>query len=165
MTTPAQHGITQSHKRIVRFARQKNYPSVFVAENDFYIPAKDGLDWFFRSYEDYGYSSDMHLGGIYVGKDYLSADNKIVKQFSGLHFYIVNQKFYDRFLEADDTQSLDNALSAMARTNEAKITCCFPMAVIQHENISSTSGCVFKHDKLFNSKNVYGFTEDKDAWV
>lgn len=153
MESPAHVGIIRSHKNIVRWARDNNMPEVVIAENDFYFPSKKGYEYFMSWTPQY---FDMYLAGIYVGRDKLKESRKVIR-FSGLHFYIIRKQFYETFLGLDETYSLDNQLSVLAQLGLATIYSVYPMACIQHENLSSTSGCVFKHKFFFDKDNVYGF--------
>lgn len=145
-------GITRSHKRVIKWARDNNKKEVLVAEDDFYFPSPEGFNYFIRNKPKY---YDVYLAGVYVGVDDLR-ENKKITQFSGLHFYFVHSRFYDAFLQTDESQSLDNNLSALAKMRQAEIRSVYPMAAIQHENKSSTSGCIFHHDQFFKPGDVYG---------
>jgi hypothetical protein len=152
METPAHVGIIRSHKKIVKWAKENKVKEVVIAENDFYFPSKRGYEYFLHWKPQY---FDIYLAGIYVGRDKLK-ENRKVTRFSGLHFYIIRQQFYETFLQIDEAYSLDNQLSVLAQMNLATIYCLYPMACIQHENMSSTSGCVFEHRYYFDKENVYG---------
>lgn len=156
MREPARAGITWSHKNIIWYAREWEWEEVLIMEDDVYFPSRDGYKNFLAMYENRSEDSDIYLGGIYMGRESLSENKQHIKKFSGLHCYVVRQKFYDTFLQIDDTQSLDNSLSALAQVGVCKIMCCYPMMAIQHENVSSTSGCIFRHKDYFTEEMVYG---------
>lgn len=160
-------GITRSHKRIVKWAKDNNKKEVLLAEDDFCFPSELGFEYFIEHKPKH---YDIYLAGVYVGVNDLR-DSKTVccggvsycnqktfklKQFSGLHFYFVHSRFYDTFLHIDESQSLDNNLSALAKLRQCEIFSLYPMAAIQYENVSSTSGCVFRHDQFFQPGDVYG---------
>lgn len=146
-------GISRAHKQIVLWAKENGKEEVIIAEDDFYFPAgRGGFEYFVAQKPD---EYDVYLAGVYMGNKRLPMNRELF-QFSGMHFYFVHSRFYDKFLELDETQSIDNAISALALVGEAKVYSLYPMAAIQHENVSSTSGCIFRHKFFFNEDNVYG---------
>lgn len=150
-------GIALSHCSIVRSAKASGADRVIIAEDDcqFFSPLamKHFLD---NEPGDY----DVYLGGLYAGSEKVTEDNRLVKFFCGLHLYMVHERFYDRFLSADwQLDSIDNALSRMARKGQAKIVACYPFAAVQRELVSNNTGCIFKHRAFFNAKNTLGFPE------
>lgn len=151
--------VVRAHKQIVKWAMERGKEEVIIAEDDFHFPAgRKGLDYFF---ENKPIEYDIYLAGVYVGKDKLPFTRRLF-QFSGMHFYFVHSRFFRQFLDIDESQSIDNSLSALAKTGVAEIYSLYPMAAIQHENVSATSGCVFKHEYFFNKDNVYGYRDTAD---
>ena len=65
-------------------------------EDDVYFPAQDGFEYFLKNKPD---DFDIYLGGIYLGSDKVKEMNQRIRhRFSGLHCYIVHERFYDTFL-------------------------------------------------------------------
>lgn len=146
--------ISESHKSIVRWAKEHKLPEVCIAEDDFYFPSDYGYKYFLSKKPK---SFDIYLSGVYVGSNKLTETNTIIKRFSGLHFYIVHSRFYNLFLEADESQGIDNALGDMAIQGFGKFEVCFPMAAIQHETPSDNiSGQIYKIADYFSSDKVFG---------
>lgn len=153
----AKTGISKAHKQIVQWAKEKCKKEVLIMEDDVLFPAEDGFQYFLKSKPD---NFDVYLGGVYLGWDKLQ-DGRVKRHFSGLHCYIVHQKFYDTFLEIDEVQSLDNSLAKLAILGLADIRVCMPMACVQQE-IPSTNykGVIYRHSDFgFNKNNVYGFKD------
>lgn len=148
--------ISKSHKKIVEWAKENKLPEVCIAEDDFYFPSEHGFKYFLSKKPK---SFDIYLSGIYVGSNKISESNNIIKRFSGLHFYIVHSRFYNLFLEADESQGLDNALGEMAIKGFGKFQVCYPMAAIQHETPSNNiEGQIYKISDYFSADKVYGLT-------
>lgn len=152
--TTVNANISKAHKQIIQDAKDRGLKEVCITEDDFYFPAQDGFQYFLANKPE---TYDLYLSGVYVGQERLFATNKQVKQFSGLHFYMVHSRFYDFFLEAEEIQSLDNALSKLAIQGYGKFEVCWPMAAIQHETPSDNQkGVIYKHKDYFTEENVYG---------
>lgn len=154
----AKTNISKAHKMIVKWAQVKKKKEVLIMEDDVLFPADDGFDFFLKNKP---IEFDVYLGGVYLGNDKLK-DGKIKSHFSGLHCYLVHQKFYDTFLEIDETQSLDNSLAKLAILGLADIRCCYPMAAIQQELPSTNfEGVIYRHEDFkFNKHSVYGFDNE-----
>lgn len=119
--------IMRSHKAIVRWARDNGLPEVCILEDDIKFCDKGAFQYFLDSKpEDF----DLYLGGIYSGK----IINGVVKDFSALHLYIVNEGFYNRFLEASETNHLDRGLGGWGIYKV-----CQPYAAIQYGGFSDNS--------------------------
>lgn len=152
--TTVNANISKAHKQIVRYAKESGLYKVCIAEDDFCFPSKGGFFHFVLNEPD---DYDLYLSGVYVGQERLTADSRQVKQFSGLHFYMVHSRFYDLFLEAEELQSIDNALSKLAIQGFGKFEVCYPMAAIQHEVPSDNQkGVIYKHRDYFTEESVYG---------
>lgn len=146
--------ISESHKRIVRWAKNKGLKEVCIAEDDFYFPSANGFKIFLGNKPKF---YDIYLAGVYVGSNKLSKENNIVKRFSGLHFYIIHSRFYDFFLETDFKHGIDNALGDLAIQGYGKFEVCYPMTAIQHETPSDNNkGEIYKIDSYFKKDMVFG---------
>jgi hypothetical protein len=94
--------ISQSHKMIVRDAKEKGLSRVFIAEDDFYFTNKGAWEYFLNSIpEEY----DVFLSHVYYGK--WDENGKMKGPFSSLTLYCVNEKFYDKFLLIREDEHLD----------------------------------------------------------
>lgn len=103
-------GIAQAHLNCIEIARQNEWDKVLIMEDDIYFQGKDKtLPYFNECIKSLPEDWDILLGGLYFSKN-LKEFNKYwssVGEFCGLHFYIVNQKAYDRILEYDFNQHID----------------------------------------------------------
>lgn len=147
------NNINAAHKMIVQDAKDRGMAEVTIAEDDFFFPSQDGLEFFLKNKP---ISFDVYLSGIYVGFEPLNDNNNKVGFFSGLHFYIVHSKFYDNFLSLNPNNAIDGEIGQMALKGLADVYCCYPMAAIQQETPSdNNNGIVFSH-RRFNRTKVLG---------
>lgn len=93
--------VAESHKMIVRDAKQRGLDSVLIAEDDLRFSSKKSLDYFMSNVPD---KYDLFFGMIYTGT---IQDRRITHGFSGLQFYSIHQRFYDTFLSAPPKKHLD----------------------------------------------------------
>jgi len=118
-------GISQAHKQIIQFARDRNMPYVLVAEDDVKFTASGAFDYFLANIpEDF----DLYLGGIMHGK--VKPDHT-VDDFSGAMLYVIHQRFFDTFLSISEDQHIDRGLAGKGR-----FVVCQPMVVTQHDGFS-----------------------------
>lgn len=144
---PRCKGISRAHKQIIQHAKDNDLPEVIVMENDILFPAEDGYKYFLQNKPK---EFDIYLGGIYRG---VITDKK-TKMFSGLHLYIVAQKFYNTFLNVPEDIDIDNALA-----NLGDYHVCYPYAAIQYDGYSDNTCSISNHHGLLEGKEIYGMPE------
>lgn len=138
-------GIAKAHKQIVDWARVQDLPEVLIAEDDVCFTAPDAFMYFLnRKPTDF----DLYLGGIVYGK--LSEDN-ITCDFSGLHFYVINKRFYDQFLALPETSDIDRALA-----NKGRYVVCNPFVAIQTNGVSDNSGKHVNFEVFLRGRKLFG---------
>jgi len=136
--------ISKAHKQIVQYAKSKNLPEILIAEDDLHFTSK-GAFKFFLSKKPLDY--DIYLGSIYHGS--LNCES-IVNDFTGLTFYIINKRFYDRFLSVSEEQHLDRALK-----KKGKYVVCNPFTVIQHNGFSDNLEINCNYDNFMKGRCFY----------
>lgn len=130
-------GISRSHRKIIQEAFDQDLQEVCIIEDDVLFLTPKALEMFFIIYQKHLTKTDcdMFMAGIYDGEigerflGYIKVKNRI----SGLHCYIVRNKFYKQFLEADEAWNLDYDLS---HNKKASIYCMWPFLAIQHDGYS-----------------------------
>lgn len=133
--TMARRGILRSHKSIVLHAKQKGLPEIMIMEDDIRFLSPNSMEIFLNVNKLIPKNCDMLMAGLYDGiidkcySKYAAVDGKI----SGLHCYIVKEKFYDRFIGADEDYNLDYVLSAVIK---ATIYTAYPMLALQYDGYS-----------------------------
>lgn len=152
---PSSEGIALAHCGIVRQAKAQEWDKVIIAEDDCQFFSPEALKHFFDNEPD---DYDIYLGGLYAGSEKVTAENRLVKFFCGLHLYMVHSRFYDKFLQSDHyLDSIDNALARYAINGKAVIKACYPFAAVQRELISNNTGILYRHKAFFNAQNTLGF--------
>lgn len=139
-------GISRAHKQIVNYAKENKLSEVLIAEDDFLFTGKGAFNFFVNNKPiDY----DLYLASIFFGQ--IKEDNS-VDDFAGLTFYMVNERFYDKFLSMPEYEHLDRALRY-----KGKYIVCNPFTVIQQNGYSDNakSNCIyFVNRKSFFTSGV-----------
>lgn len=134
--------ISEAHKSIVRHAKSQGYSEVLIAEDDIHFLYPNA----FRYYLQFKPTDfDMYLGSVSSGK--VSNDN-IVNDFSGLTMYIIKDKFYDVFLQAETTNQIDRGLRGLG-----KFVVCNPFVAIQHNGYSDNYKRDCNYDIFFKRQS------------
>jgi hypothetical protein len=128
--------INLSHKQIVQFAVEHHIPQICIMEEDVMFPASDGWQYFQANIPD---EFDLYLGGAYGLNE--TAFNRIRKHpgaipihnFAGLHCYIINNTYYDRFLSLPENRHIDD------QPGLGRFFVCAPFAALQHPGWSSNA--------------------------
>lgn len=107
---PPYKGIILSHKTIVKYAKEMKMPEVCIMEDDCKFTHPNSFKYFLKNKpKDF----DLYFGLIYSGE--ISDENRVVNGFSGgLTFYIVHERFYDTFINCDESNHIDNKLGELA---------------------------------------------------
>lgn len=131
-------GISRSHKKCIKLAKEHDLPYAIIIEDDIMFLHKQSLIKFQKYRQDLPKDWDIYLGGLYDGHPVPFNENLAIvpDKISGLHMYMVNQNFYDKFLEADEAMNLDGWISMEAK---AKIYLAYPILGLQHEFYSDNA--------------------------
>lgn len=138
--------INLSHKQIVGFAMEHNIPEVCIMEEDVMFPAPDGWQYFLSNKPA---EFDLYLAGAYGLNDAAFArirngDGAVqIHNFAGLHCYIINHSYYNRFLSLPPDQHIDN------QPGLGRFYVCSPMAALQRPGYS------------YNAKRTVNYNCDK----
>lgn len=128
--------ISKAHKNCIRYALAKKLEQVIILEDDVCFTDQGAFQHFLNLIPSLPPLWNIFLGGVYDG-NVQSINENIgeVTDFSGLHCYAVHSRFYQRFLEANESLNLDKWLSKKKWGN----TLChvaYPMIAIQHDGWS-----------------------------
>lgn len=132
----AYKGIAKAHRQIVQYAKDNNLPEVLIFEDDIQFTHKDSFKRFLELKPD---DYDLYLGGIYLGE----LNGNIVKEFTAMHCYMVHERFYDAFLNADPQNHIDVSLNGLG-----KYVVCYPMIAIQYNGYSYNSRQECNYDSI-----------------
>lgn len=136
--------ISKAHKQIIEYAKYNLLPEVLIAEDDLKFTDRGAFKFYLQNKPlDY----DIYLASIYLGE--LANDNS-VEDFSGLTFYMVNQKFYDKILSISEHDNLDRLLR-----NTGKFIVCNPFTVIQHNGFSDNVKRYCNYEHYFSNRPLF----------
>jgi len=150
--------IGESHKNVIRFAQKRGLERVCVAEDDVYFPAEDGWRYFLRMIPT---QFDIFLGGVYTCRmtiDQYAFHKVTLDRWSGMHLYVVHNRFYNVFLQADVVNyNIERAVQKAAVENKRIVNLCWPYAAVQAETPSDNiKGKIYPIKDFFNQYNTYG---------
>ncbi len=136
--------IAKAHKQIIEWAGNQNLPSIVIAEDDIKFTAPGAFEYFIKNEPK---EFDLYLGGITYGS--INSDNS-VSDFSGMHLYKINQKFYETFLSIPEGKDIDRSLA-----NKGKFVVCNPFVAIQHNGFSDNQKKHQNYDLHFHNRKLY----------
>lgn len=97
----AYKSISESHKMIVKDAKEKGLDFVLIAEDDLRFSSPESFKYFIKNIPPVFH---LYFGCIYSGTIQYG---RITNGFAGLQFYLVHRSFFDIFLSAPDNKHLD----------------------------------------------------------
>jgi hypothetical protein len=141
--------INISQKSIIKKAKERGDKEVCIMEHDIWFPNKDGWKYFLSNKPD--------LFDIYIGGTYL-IDNKInyipphvkVNSYIGHHCIIVNETYYDKFLETDETKHIDTE-----QEGRGNFYVCFPFAALQRPGYSFNNKDKVDYNTMLRPEYIY----------
>jgi GR25 family glycosyltransferase involved in LPS biosynthesis len=136
--------INLAHKQCVRYALENNIPEICIMEDDVHFTNPNSFNHFLdKKPEDF----DIYLSGIYLGE--IFEDNS-VKEFAGFHCYIVNNRFYEKYLSVPDDAHIDRALAGIGKYYVSN-----PFIAIQHNGFSYNTKMDMNYDDLLVGRELY----------
>ena len=141
-------GCCQSHKQIVRDARERGLNQVIIAEDDIRFTSFGAWQYFLDCIPE---SFDFYMGVSYNLNNY---PNGIVNGiFDSTTLYCISESFYDDFLAINEFDHLDRQLSRMVDKKEFRI--CQPYVVFQDSGYSFISKKNVNHDWRLKDKPLF----------
>lgn len=138
-------GISEAHRTIVAYAKLAEFPDVLIAEDDFIGSHPDSFKYFLSKKPP---QYDLYLSSVFLGD--LDSDN-MVKSFTGMTLYMVNQRYYDRFLSANPNEHIDHELSRIGGLFHV----CNPFAFWQRDGWSSNTGKNEEYSQLAVNRTFF----------
>ena len=136
--------INQSHKQIIKYAKLANWEEVLIMEDDIRFCGHGAFNYFL---ENKPKDFDLYIGGIYLGEP---DQNNKVSYFTGMHCYIVSQKFYDIFLSTNPNEHIDIALKGLGDYYVSN-----PFTSVQYNGFSSNTRKEENYDFMFQNRQLY----------
>lgn len=138
-------GISQSHKEIVKWAKEQELSSVLILEDDVQFMCDNALEKLINISKIIPKDCDILFGGVYDGdiEKEFSTYCSLKGRISGLHCYIIFDKFFDTFLNIDENFNLDFGLSNELNTH---FYCMYPMVALQYDGYSYNTQTVTNYN-------------------
>jgi len=137
-------GIAKSHKKIVKWAKDKKLPAVIIAEDDVKFTDIGAYKYFI---ENNPKKYDLYLGGITHGQ--INSENT-VKDFSGLTIYSIQERFYDEFISLPETKDIDRLLA-----DKGLYMVCNPLIATQYDGFSDNQQKYQQYSYYFKNRRLY----------
>lgn len=143
-------GINLAHKQIVRDAKERKLPYVFIAEDDIKFSCEGAWKYFLSKMPKV---FDLYTGLVYSGQ--INGGGRIIKGMSGTNtLYAVSETFYDTFLATDDKKNLDRELGKDACVYNYYV--CEPMVCYQMDGRSDHFKRKMEYGAFLEGKILYG---------
>lgn len=143
-------GISSAHKQIVSHAKRTGLEKILIAEDDLRFTSTDSFKFFLEN-EPADY--DLYLASVYTG--FLNEEN-IVSDFSGMTFYMIHNRFYDKFLSAYPMNHIDREMK-----DRGKFVVCNPFTVIQWTTFSDQRNEMINYSHLLTGRKLYNNANEK----
>lgn len=141
-TKPAYECINASHKKIIRWAKEKGEDCVCIMEQDCTFPAKDGWQHFLKNKPEH---FDIYSAATYVE----DANDKNI--LCGFQLYLVSSSFYEAFLSVDDKLHIDTEVANL----KGDFHVCRPFAALQRPGWSSNNMAQVNYNSLLKPEDIY----------
>lgn len=138
--------INESHKMIVRQAKESGMKECAIAEDDIFFPSEKGWEWFLKNKPE---TFDIYSSGNYnsfVREDAAGAVR--TDTIVGLHLYIIHEKYYDRFLETPENKHIDTE-------QKGDLYFCYPMAALQRPGYSANNMAIVNYNSSLKPEDIY----------
>lgn len=125
--------INASFKEIVKLAKEREQEYAIIWEDDVSFYREDGFKYFMSKMPE---SFDLYIGGTYLIDNRIEYKEPVVKvdEYVGNHCIIIHSKYFDKFLESEDTQHID-----VTQNGRGDFYVCWPMAAYQRAGYSSNN--------------------------
>lgn len=147
--------ISNSHKKIIRLAKQQKISNCIVAEDDIKFTSKGAWEYFLSQIPK---SYDIFFASLYEGKvddnNRLLASEKQKDMLSGLTLYSISERFYDTFLNISDMNHLDKNIGVLADKYEFYV--CPEFCAIQMNGFSDNKKTHCNYDHYMKGRKLFG---------
>lgn len=147
-------GICRAFKRIIAHAKMMGLKQVIIAEDDILFTGIGAWDYFINNIpNDYS----IFLGGIYNLNGQggtLDKDNRVIDFYCGNTLMVVNENFYDLFINLREFNHCDREISKYAHTH--KIIVCDPFVVRQANGYSDQKRRECNYDDMLIGRRLFG---------
>lgn len=149
-------GIMRAHKKCVNIAQMKKYPFVIIAEDDVRFSHVDSVNYFLESMKNLPADWDIFVSGFYEAEKFEQDFDNIwkVEKMCGFHFYAVSERYYERYLQADEKYNIDLWTTDMSE-GKANTFCIIPFVAYQANGYSENAKREVNYDYLLKERIFY----------
>lgn len=133
---------------IVRKAKEKGLVECIIAEDDLWLPAEDGWQYFLKNKPNY---YDIYSAGNYVafGRPEKHGVMK-VDCIIGLQLYMIHSRYYDTFLATNSDEHIDGAQKS------ENMYVIYPFAALQRPGYSANNNAQTNYNIILQEQDVRG---------
>jgi hypothetical protein len=140
--------IAEAHKNCIRKAQARSLERVVIMEDDVMFTAPGAYNRFLELADTLPGNWDLFISGSYdASRKSVPKDNLVrIHPFSGLHCYMVNSRYYDKFLKTGgENLNIDKSLNGI-------IYMAFPMLALQHDTFSDNVQRVTQYNRSIKNR-------------
>jgi len=141
--------ITESFRRIIQWAKDNKMKEVFIAEDDLSIVSLSAWEYFLKNKpKDF----DVYIGGSYLRDNKWVYEAPLVKVdiWVGNHLIVVNEKYYDRWLESKPDGHIDTE-----QNGKGDFYVCYPYIALQRPSFSANTKTMVNYNSLLKDEDIY----------
>jgi hypothetical protein len=144
--------ISRAHKNCIKVAQRLKMDRIIVLEDDVKFVCRNSFSRFLELADELPPDWDIFLSGVYDGvlQDHSENIRKVTK-FSGLHCYMVHERYYDTFLSANEDVNLDKWMSTPG-WGSSNAYLAYPMLAMQHDGFSDNVRKVTDYNTQVNGR-------------
>lgn len=141
--------INLSFKRIVKYAKEKGLHEVCIMEDDLQFTCQGAWDYFLINMP---LEFDIWVGGNYLlnDPDKYTAPRYKLDEYVGNQLIVINEKYYDRFLEVKDIAHIDTI-----QKGRGDFYACWPMVALQRPGFSANAMMQVNYNSSLKPEWIY----------
>lgn len=126
--------ISEGHKKIVEQALKKRMPEIWICEDDVSFVTPQAAKYFLDNKPK---EFDIYCGGVYglsqEAKEKKEGNLIRIKEITGLHCYIIRERYYEKFLSYPNDLHIDTC------QKDGEFYTVYPFAAIQRAGWSANN--------------------------
>ncbi len=149
LTHSVVESISESFKEVLKQAKENNEECICIFEDDIWFPNENGWKYFLQNKPN---EFDVYIGGNYLTDNRLIYEAPLVRcnEWVGNHCLIINERYYDTWLNTDSKLHCDGAQSGLG-----DFYCCFPFPALQRHGFSLNHNLVVNYNASLPKEYIY----------
>jgi hypothetical protein len=138
-------GIRKAHQNVVKWAKENNLRRVIIAEDDMMFSYRVRWENVINIINSLPKDFDIFLGGTHRLRVTERVTENLFRTdyFSTTHFYVLNNKFYDEFINNENPMSVDIWMSELGKNSYIH----FPFLAFQRPSFSLRENRMVDHTR------------------